>query len=307
MAKIPLISVIIPVYNDPGGLTDTLSSIINQQFDKYDYEILVVDNASKDKTLAVANEFREKFPGLIKILIEDKIQGSYSARNMGINSSTGEIIAFIDTDMTVEPDWLSKIKDIMSDKEISYAGCNVEMVLKKKSIAGLYNKIIGFKVDERIKSDHYAPTCCLVIKREVTDKTGLFDYRLVSGGDREFGCRVWQAGYRQFFAENVKMFHPARDTIKQLLKKYFRTGRGKFQLTYYHNDIYPHSESSSIKYIFIRPISFAKSMRKKIKKYKLNWFYIILFYYIKWIKRVADFTGYHYEKNQLRHLKRGLA
>ncbi len=239
MVKVPLISIIVPVYNDPEGLNDTLASLINQEFDKDSYEILIVDNGSGDRTLSVANKFRAEYPDLIKVLIEDKIQSSYAARNRGIISSTGEIIAFIDADMTVEPDWLSKIIDTMSGKDIKYAGCNVEMVLKHRSVAGLYNKIIGFKVEERIKSRHFAPTCCLIVKREVIDKTGLFDPRLTSGGDREFGNRVWRDGYKLFFAENIKMYHPTRDTFKELLRKHFRTGQGKFQLTYYFHDIYP--------------------------------------------------------------------
>lgn len=301
MIKEPLISVIIPVHNDPEGLNDTITSIVNQKFNQDSYEIIVVDNDSKDKTLTIANEFKERCPNLIKVFIEDKIQSSYAARNKGINSSTGEIIVFIDADMTVELEWLFKIKQLMSEKDIKYAGCNVEIVQKNKSFAGLYNKITGFKVGGRIKFKHYAPTCCLVIKREIIDKIGLFDYRLISGGDMEFGNRAWCAGYEQVFAENIKMSHPARDTMKKLLKKYFRLGRGKFQLSYYYPDIYPYDKNIFRKILCKSTISFAKNMRYKLKKYNFYWLYIILFYFIDWFKRLTTLIGYYYERKQLGH------
>jgi glycosyltransferase AglI len=294
----PLISVIVPVYNDPEGLNDTLTSLINQEFDRDSYEVLIVDNGSGDRTLSVANKFRTEYPGLIKVLIEDKIQSSYAARNRGIISSTGEIIAFIDADMTVEPDWLSKIIDTMSGNDIKYAGCNVEMVLKHRSVAGLYDLVTGFKIPESLKLKHFASTNSLLIRREIFNALGLFDCRLVSGGDREFGIRSWNANYKQLFAENIKIIHPVKNNIRDLYNRFFRLGRGIFQLQNYYPELYKsYREKISSKYIIPeKPFAYIKKMLLKKKVYKFSYLHILFFYFIKWILKIAKYRGYLYEK-----------
>jgi glycosyltransferase AglI len=291
----PLISVIIPVYNDPTGLRDTCISLINQKFDKTFYEIIIVDNNSKDNTLKIANDFKNKYPNLIKILTEDEMQSSYAARNRGIVSSKGDIIALIDSDMIINSDWLSKIKNTMSDESIKYMGCNVKIFINKRTCVALYNKVTGFKVEGRIKFKHYSPTCCLVIKKELTNEIGMFDSRLISSGDLEFGIRAWRAGFKQVFAEDILMKHPARYTLKQILKKYFRIGRGKYQLFSYYPDLYNY-KNIIMQYIFVNPIYFIKKMRGRKKIYKFHWLYVIIFYFIKWLHSLAILIGYYYEK-----------
>jgi len=294
----PLISVIIPVYNDPEGLSATLTSLINQELDTSSYKIIIVDNGSTDETIDIINDFINRYPDLIEILIEDRIQSSYAARNKGILSSDSKIIAFIDSDMTVDPDWLFKIKDKMSNKKNKYMGCAVEIILNNKTIVGLYNKVLGFRVEKRLNLNHYAPTCCLIIKREILDKTGLFDERLVSSGDYEFGNRAWDAGYKQFFAGDIIMKHPARDNLKNLLKKYFRTGRGKFQLGHYYPDKYSYKGNIVLNHLFMNPWGFIKNMYRKRKLHNLSLLQIILFFFIKWFHRSATLTGYYYEKRK---------
>src|SRR3972149_7571598 len=88
-----LISVVIPVYNDPGGIVVTLKSILNQNYPPDLCEILVVDNNSSDDTPEIIEEFAKKYPGRIISLKETGIQSSYAARNKAIKESKGEIIA----------------------------------------------------------------------------------------------------------------------------------------------------------------------------------------------------------------------
>ena len=291
-----IISVIIPVYNDFKGLNDTLTSLVNQEFDQSLYEIIIADNGSKDKTVSVAEDFIGKYPNLIKLVIEDKIQSSYAARNKGILKSKGEILVFIDADMTVEPDWLKKISEHMSDEEIKYAGFNVEMFLKKKSVVGMYDKITGFKIEKELTCKHYAPTCCLAIRKDIINKVGFFDSRLISGGDSEFGKRVWKAGYEQVYIRGIRVNHPARDSIKKFLKKYFRIGQGKFQIMHYYPDLnLPEKEKLSLSYLIpVRPDIFIKQMLKKRKKENFPAIYIIIFYLLQWFLKIATYRGYKY-------------
>jgi glycosyltransferase AglI len=293
-----LISVIIPVYNDPEGLRDTLNSLISQEFDKSLYEIIVADNGSTDNTTNVANNFVKEYPGLVKLIIEDKIQSSYAARNKGIVNSKGDIITFIDADMKATPDFLKKVYDFMSDEKIEYAGFNVDMELKNKSAVSIYDKINGFKVEETIADKHFISTNCLVAKRDIFNKVGFFDTRLISGGDREFGRRIWNSGYKFYFIKDVTVIHPAKTNIKSLYKRHFRLGMGIYQLYFYYPDTYfNYKEKLDLKYILPeRPINFLNKTLRKREIINFPAFYIIFFYFTKWVLKIAKFRGYNYEK-----------
>lgn len=237
-SRIPFISVITPVYNDPKGLKDTLKSLVNQDYPQDYFEIIVADNGSTDKTLDVAREFLQEYPELIKIVIEDSIQSSYAARNKGITAAKGDIIAFIDSDMSVEMDWLTRIDTSLKKYQTDYLACGVDIYSESNSLSALYNKLSGFPIVEYINNRHFAPTCCLVVRATVFDKVGLFNPNLISSGDYEFGNRAFDSGYKLDYDLDIVMNHPARTSYKQLLKKSFRIGRGFYQLSYYNPELY---------------------------------------------------------------------
>ncbi|TGC08021.1 glycosyltransferase [Methanolobus halotolerans] len=232
------ISVITPVYNDPEGLADTLQSLVKQDYPQDSFEIIVADNGSIDETLDVAKRFLQEYPKLMEIVIESEIQSSYAARNKGIKAAKGEIIAFIDADMSVEKDWLTKVSSSIDRYDAYYLSCKVDLFSESNSLSASYNKLSGFPIEEYINNRHFAPTCCLIVRKKVFDDIGFFDSNLISSGDYEFGNRVYNSGYKLHYDSDIVMKHPARTSYKQLMKKSFRIGRGFYQLSYYYPDIY---------------------------------------------------------------------
>lgn len=234
----PLVSVIVPVYNDPEGIRTTLTSLTEQTYGRY--EIIVVDNRSTDETRDVAAEFGERFDA-VTVLDERRDQSSYAARVRGIRYASGDVLAFIDADMTVEREWLDDAVERMEDAQLDYMGCNVQLYTPgEESLVGKYNRLNGFPVDDYVSDLHFAPTCGLLVRREVFEAVGPFDTRFVSGGDREFGHRVHAAGFDLGYAEDVPMYHPARTTLTSLVRKAVRIGRGKQQMRQYYPDRYGH-------------------------------------------------------------------
>ena len=106
------------------------------------------------------------------------------------------------------------------------------------SDASRYDYHTGFPIEGYLEHQQFAPTCCLFVRREVFEDVGLFDHRLISGGDKEFGNRVDNAGYTQQFAADVTMYHPTRNSLNALIAKDLRVGRGLCQLQRYHPDRY---------------------------------------------------------------------
>lgn len=285
--ELPMLSVIIPVYNDPKGIRMTLKSVVNQTYPTNDYEILVVDNGSTDKTRDVIQQFADAHEN-IDLLVENEIQGSYAARNKGIRNATGEIVAFLDADVTTDPDWLKRaVKHFKGD--VKYLACNVELYsLDKETLAGKYNNHMGFPVKRYFEESHYGPTCGLFVCASVFDDVGLFDERLISGGDGEFGSRVHHAGKRQRFAADVVVYHPVRTSLQSLIDKHVRIGRGFYQRKQYYPERYSQPSWSLTQILPMRPWV--------LKELCSNWDQLrlyekIVFYVISYILKISKTLG----------------
>jgi len=229
------ISIVVPVYNDPEGIHSTLQAFSTQL--SLRHEILVVDNGSTDKTRAAIENYTNQH-NQIHLLVEDEIQGSYAARNRGLQYVDSDIIAFLDADETVDDGWLETALEAIDEQKVDYLGCNVELTFPEDTLVGRYNAHTGFPVKQYLENENYAPTCALLVRREVFEDVGHFDARLISGGDREFGERVKEAGYDQGYAEDAVVYHPARTRFKSLAKKNFRVGRGFCQKQRYYPERY---------------------------------------------------------------------
>ena len=290
-----MISVVIPVYNDPEGLKETLGSLVNQNFSE-GYEIIVVDNNSTDSTPEVIKKFENDYPDLIKGLEENNLQSSYAARNKGVINSDGDIICFIDADMWVNKNYLSNVKTyFQKNPEIGYIGCQVEIVKNKNTIASKYDKNNGFPVKEYMKEKNFVPTCCLSVRKSIFENVGLFKQELVSGGDKEFGKRVNSSSINMKYVEDFTAFHPARETGKEIFSKYFRIGRGKAQIEY--NDLMEDSGKKRL-----NSAEFLKKGVFKIKRtledhYRSNNIKKTLSTYLmSYNKKIAILLGYEYQK-----------
>jgi glycosyltransferase AglI len=233
----PAVSVITPVYNDFPGLRSTVDSLSRLSTD-VDWEYIVVDNGSTDGTRErAATDVADRVDGAV--LTENDVQSSYAARNTGIRHADGDVLAFIDADMTVPDGWLDDALAAFRASSADYMGCDVDLVLPDEpGLAARFDHHTGFPVGYYLDHQGFAPTCCLFVRREVFADVGLFDHRLTSGGDKEFGNRVREAGYDLTFADDVAMFHPTRESIPALVSKDLRVGRGLCQLQCYHPDRY---------------------------------------------------------------------
>ena len=138
--KHPFFSIVIPTYNQSNYLKTALTSIFKQKFKNY--EVIVVDNHSKDETYKVVKNFKKK-------IIYKKIRNNgviAKSRNLGIKLSKGKWIAFLDSDDYWTVDKLEKNFQIINSKDCDVV-CNSEWVInlerkkKKYGVMGLIQKI----------------------------------------------------------------------------------------------------------------------------------------------------------------------
>ncbi len=114
--KTTLISVIVPTYNEESSIGQCLTVLKNQTFPQKNYEIIVVDNNSVDRTAQVAAKMGTK-------VVKEKQQGYVFALRKGCSRAKGEIIAITDADTLVRRDWLEKIyQAFQRNPQIVYLG-----------------------------------------------------------------------------------------------------------------------------------------------------------------------------------------
>jgi glycosyltransferase involved in cell wall biosynthesis len=110
MKKIPLVSVVIPVYNEAKYLDACLSSLSKQSYSQN--EIIIVDDGSTDKSLEICRKYKT-------LIFKQAHLGPGAARNLGVSYATGEIIVFADADIRYDLDYIKKLIDpILKDKTI---------------------------------------------------------------------------------------------------------------------------------------------------------------------------------------------
>ncbi len=237
-ARPPFVSVIIPVYNDPTGLADTLESISAQDYSRNKWEVIVIDNNSTDHTILTAKSFKGAIPSL-KIEKELK-QSSYAARNVGIQHAKGQILAFIDSDITVGSDWISTGVSDMEKSKADYVGCRVDIYSAQSApnFWEKYNQKLGFPIRKYMEKYGFAGAGNIFVKIKVFEKIGIFDRRLQSTGDLEFGNRVRDAKFKMYYSDHNIMKHPARSTLKSFLKKSVRVSKGHIDLKVYYPERY---------------------------------------------------------------------
>src|ERR1700690_2126482 len=100
------LTAIICTYNRCKSLPAALQSLAVSELPVgVEWEILVVDNNSRDQTRAIVGEFSDRYPGSFRYLFESR-QGLSNARNAGVREARGDVVAFTDDDVTVEKTWL---------------------------------------------------------------------------------------------------------------------------------------------------------------------------------------------------------
>ena len=163
------ISVIIPTYNEANHIEECLGSLSTQTYK--DYEVIVIDDGSTDKTLSIIKSKKVKAYSQTHL-------GAGSARNLGSKHAQGEILVFVDADMIVSQNYLEEISKPIINKESKGTFTTNEVVLNYDNIwAKLYNwEYIKEKTKFRIPSNHpqTAKVFRTILKSEF-DRVGGYD------------------------------------------------------------------------------------------------------------------------------------
>ena len=107
------LSIIVPVYNVEKFLNKCLDSLIGQTME--DYEIILVDDGSKDASGRICDDYAERYPELVRVMHIDN-GGQGRARNFGIDTAKGEYLGFVDSDDYLEPNVYGYMLEVLGDE-----------------------------------------------------------------------------------------------------------------------------------------------------------------------------------------------
>ena len=231
--SLPFTSVIIPVFNDSVSLSKCLQSLELQTYSKDSYEVIVVDNASDEDIKAVVDQFSQA------TLVYESQQGSYVARNKGISIAKGSVIAFTDSDCVPALDWIEQGVRVLIDKP----GCGLVAGKiaftfrdpKTPNVIELCDSVLHLQQEFYLKDSKFGATANVFTFKKVFDRVGNFDQSLKSGGDYDWGQKVFLAGYQQVYSDLAYVNHPARYSYDELYKKITRTAKGSADLSTKNN------------------------------------------------------------------------
>lgn len=222
--KRPLVSVVIPVYNDAARLAGCLGALEKQTYPSDRVEILVVDNGSEDDVADAVDCFDN-----VRLLVELR-PGSYAARNHGIREANGEVIAFTDADCVPASTWVERgVSHLMEDPAIGLVGGRIDVLVRDPENPNgveLADIVVNFQQRRYIEEFQFAATASAFSRKSVFERVGRFNEEMLSGGDRDWGERVANAGYRLRYADDAVITHPARRSLRQLYVKSKRQHAG---------------------------------------------------------------------------------
>jgi glycosyltransferase involved in cell wall biosynthesis len=207
------VTIIVPFYGrELARLQRLLDSLAAQDYAGA-VQLIVIDNNERPEIPAAA---------INGLLLHEPEPGSYVARNAGLNAATGSIVAFTDSDCVCSRQWLSRgVAALLSDPAIGVVGGGVSPLTAdqaRPSLTERYDAFFHMRQAHYVTNLGFAATANCFVRRQLFAELGSFDTRFRSGGDRAWGNRVLDAGYRLAYCAEAAVHHDARRLDGLLLK-----------------------------------------------------------------------------------------
>ena len=218
----PQITVVIPARDGAGSLPQLFDSLDRQTLARDLYEVIVVDNASRDDTAALSRSRGA-------IVVDEPRPSRAGARNTGVRSASADLIAFTDADCVAAPGWLEALVGAL-DQHPLVAGPVHLTTGEPPNAVERFESLWRFAQEAGVK-DGWAATANLGIRRSVHDENGGFDvaYRHI-GEDADYCLRARRQGHVLGYCAAAVVEHYAEDELWAMLKRAFFHGYSVHQI-----------------------------------------------------------------------------
>ncbi|WP_459500664.1 glycosyltransferase [Bacillus sp. C1] len=246
----PFVSVVIAAYNEEKVITKTIRSILDSDYSEF--EVIVVDDGSKDGTSKVIQEAFHKHPKVH--LIQKENGGKSSAMNLGFQKSRGEIIVTLDADTIIAQDAISLMIRHFEDHNVAAVSGNVKVGNRRNLLTTWQHVeyITGFNLERRAFDELH---CITVVpgaigawrKKNVLESGYLSEDTLAE--DTDLTITFLRQGHRIVYEEKAYAYTESPEDVKSLIKQRYRWTYGTLQCLWKHRKALLNPKHKTLGYV----------------------------------------------------------
>jgi len=294
--NVPLVSVLVPAWNEEIGILKTLRSIVNTQYSAL--EIIIINDGSSDNTHRLVSKFiqdyeqkttsksklpPERLPATIKYL---KLPngGKAIALNHGLRIANGEIVVTLDADSVMDKDMITNMLRRFTDSRVAAVAGNVIVGNRKKPIELLQQLeyLQGFcfkRADSNFNAVHIIGGAAAAYRKEALEAVGGFDPNIITE-DVEISTRLLAAGYKTRYASNAVVYTEGPSDWKSLCSQRLRWKFGRLLTYSKHRTLVFSASKQHNPYLslLVLPVAIYAELMLLIEPLLLSLFYGYTFY-----------------------------
>jgi succinoglycan biosynthesis protein ExoA len=234
----PLVSVIIPCYNEQVTIRLLLQAISQQTFPCADIEVIIADGMSTDQTRAEIARFQNEHAQMTVVVVDNARRNIPAALNSALNVAQGEYVVRLDAHSVPAPDYIERCVAALAQGlgenvggvwEVRPRGSG--LVQRAIAIAASHPYGVGDALYRYTNQAGYVDTVPFgAFRKQVFARFGQFDESLLTNEDYEFNARLRQDGGRVWLDPRIRSTYFARGSLKALAQQYWRYGYWKLRM-----------------------------------------------------------------------------
>lgn len=218
--NIPLVSIIIPLYNAEVFIAQTIQSVLDQTF--MDWELIIVDDCSTDRSTKIVNQFAAADSRITLIESAINFGGPAKPRNIGIENARGEYIAFLDADDIWLPEKLEKQLEFIRTNNLNFSSCYCTLIDEQcKEVPLGWKSTLIYKMFSKkttcdvIKNNFILTSSVIIAKELLLDFNENKDYIAVEDFDLWLRILVEQKSAYRYQDENLIQYRLVNNSISE--------------------------------------------------------------------------------------------
>lgn len=222
----PMVSVVVPIYNGEPHLPHLFRGLQAQTYPPDRVEFILVDNGSTDGTAYLLETYQAQEKRL-RALKFNAIQSSYGARNAGIGSAQGDIVAFTDVDCQPTAQWLAALVQPFTNSAVGLVAGAIQAWPSRHWLERYAERQQTLSQHNTLNHPYgpYGQTANLAVRASLFQQVGLFRPHLTTGGDADFSWRsLQQTTWGLVYAADAEVHHRHRSGLGELRQQWYRYG-----------------------------------------------------------------------------------